>query len=242
MKPKPLTAVRSNGCGRNLSICAAATRRSSSVVHGGQIDADIAGDPHAADRLGGELRALGAELGDRQAAVDIDQSHRGREEDAQRRVLRADLAGHGLGEQLAPACRLEPILLMGGTGHDRQSGLLDALVEAGAQAGDGTGHRDPALGKLLRARRPDRPRRSPRAESPPSPPRPSAIFGGIGSIRTSSPLSSRTMPRLRTTSVLTSRPPCTPPARAWLPARSICASTMRPPCTSAARLSPMPSS
>ena len=49
-KPKPLTAVRSNGCGRMASTASATACRARLAADGGQVDADRSADAVAADR------------------------------------------------------------------------------------------------------------------------------------------------------------------------------------------------
>ena len=61
-KPKPLTAVRSNGCGRTASIAAAAAWRAALLPRGRQVDPDRPADVEAADGLGRFGRAGDREL------------------------------------------------------------------------------------------------------------------------------------------------------------------------------------
>ena len=119
-KPKPLTAVRSNGCGRIASTAAAAACRLV-ARQGRKVDADRAARCRSADRPRRRRRAGLGERGRRQAAVDVEQGHRRRQAHPERAAGEGDLAGRRLLEQLGPARLLEPVGAVAASGADCRS-------------------------------------------------------------------------------------------------------------------------
>ena len=103
-KPKPLTAVRSNGCGRIASIAAAAAWRAGLAAGGRQVDPDRAADVEPADRLAPlRPRRRTASSPAIEKAVDVDQGHRRRRRNAQLAAGEADDAAARLVDQIVPA-------------------------------------------------------------------------------------------------------------------------------------------
>ena len=156
-KPKPLTAVRSNGCGR-MASSAAAARGASRLVDARQVDPDRAGNVEQADRAGRRHRARHRQRAPRQAAaIDIEQRHRRGQRHPEQPAGKRDQPVRRLRHQLGPARRLQCIRsVRGEDGHacagrgdarrERRSRLHALVLGGEAQRG---GAEPPLLGDRL---------------------------------------------------------------------------------------------